>query len=145
MMQPPIQPLPDPLAPDSSVEAITLAMVRGIMQILAGFGFTWALTVSGSQETMIASGLVMVGTLVWSSWQKLKAARVAAKAKRAAEVDAAMASAQATLAASRLTPVTVTVTQTTPAGQPNVGVAQRIGNTEAALATTVTGLTAPAP
>jgi hypothetical protein len=63
--------------PNASYDEIALALVRGVVQIASGFGFTWALTVSGSQETMIATGLVMIATLVWSTWQKISAARAA--------------------------------------------------------------------
>ena len=72
----------DPIAtvqstPDPSYVQIALALVRGVVQIASGFGFTWALTVSGSQETMIATGLVMIGTLAWSTWQKIAEAKAA--------------------------------------------------------------------
>ena len=66
-----------PSTPDPGYTQIVLGLVRGVLQILSGFGFTWALTVSGSQQTMIATGLVMLGTLGWSAWQKIAAARKA--------------------------------------------------------------------
>ncbi len=90
-------------------------LVRGVVQIASGLGFTWALTVSGDQITMATTAAAMLATLGWSSWQKIAAIRDA----RLAEVAAAKASAQATMATGKPTPVTVTVT---PEGQPNIAV-----------------------
>ena len=55
--------------------AVAFALVRGVIQIASGFGFTWALTVSADQTTMIASGLAMLATIGWSAWEKIAAAR----------------------------------------------------------------------
>ena len=91
------------------------AVFRGLIQIAAGFGFTWALTVTADQVTMAVLGAAMLVTLLWSAWQKI----AAVKAARLAEVAAAKASAKATLAAGKTTPVTVTVT---PGDAPNKAV-----------------------
>lgn len=64
-----------PSTPDPTYVAIVLAVVRGVIQIATGFGFTWALTVSGDQMTMIATAIVMLATLIWSAWQKFSDAR----------------------------------------------------------------------
>jgi tetrahydromethanopterin S-methyltransferase subunit D len=64
-----------PSTPDPNYVAIATAVIRGILQIAAGFGFTWALTVTGSQVMMIATGVVMLMTLAWSVWQKISQAR----------------------------------------------------------------------
>jgi hypothetical protein len=94
---------------------IITGVLRGLLQIASGFGFTWALAVTGDQITMAVSAAAMLVTLLWSAWQKITAIRDA----RIKEVAAAKASAQATMAAGKPTPVTVTVT---PEGQPNVAV-----------------------
>lgn len=61
--------------PYPSYVQIVAGLVRGILQLASGFGFTWALTVSGDQATMIATAIVGVVTLGWSAWQKFSAAR----------------------------------------------------------------------
>lgn len=60
---------------DPDYVQIATALIRGLLQIASGFGFTWALTVSGSQITMAATAAVMLATLVWAAWQKVQAAR----------------------------------------------------------------------
>jgi hypothetical protein len=90
-------------------------LVRGVIQISSGLGFTWALTVSGDQIQMAVTAGAMLITLGWSAWQKI----VAIRDSRIKEVAAAKASAQATLATGVVTPVTVKVT---PEGQPNIAV-----------------------
>ncbi len=94
---------------------ILAAIIRGLIQIASGFGFTWALTVSGDQITMLTTAAAMLVTLGWSAWQKI----AAVKAARTAEVAAAKASAAATLATGKATPVTVAIT---PSGMPNEAV-----------------------
>ena len=115
---------------------IFAAVVRGVVQIASGFGFTWALTVTGDQVTMAVSAAFMLATLAWSTWQKIAAIRD----KRRAEVAAASASANATLVRGVATPVTVTVT---PAGQSNKAV--RISDAEIARAPVVPVNVTPQP
>lgn len=76
------------------------AVIRGLVQIASGFGFTWALAVTGDQITMATTAAAMLATLLWSAWQKVAAIRDS----RRAEVAAAKAS------AALGQPVTVTVT-----------------------------------
>lgn len=83
------------------------AVIRGLVQIASGFGFTWALAVSGDQITMATTAAAMLATLLWSAWQKVQAVKTA----RLETVAAAKAS------AALGQPVIVTVT---PPGQPNV-------------------------
>jgi hypothetical protein len=104
------------------------AVVRGLLQIASGLGFTWALTVSGDQIQMAVTAAAMLATLVWSAWQKI----AAIKAARLAEVAAAKASAEATMKAGTPMPVTVTVTAK---GLDNI--ATRVPATEAAAAPSV--------
>ena len=104
---------------------ILAAVVRGLIQLAAGAGFTWALTVTADQITMAVSAAAMLATLLWSAWQKISAVRAA----RRAEVAAAKASADATMKAGTAMPVTVKVT----AGNlPNAAI--RISTTEIAKA-----------
>jgi hypothetical protein len=94
--------LPD--APNQAYVAIAAAFVRGLIQIASGVGMGWGAFVSGEQITMIAWGIVMLGTLIWSAYQKLQSAR---RRERAAIVSA-VRSAEATQAAG--TPVAIAVT-----------------------------------
>lgn len=57
--------------PDPSYVAIAAGILRGLLQLASGFGFAWALAVTGSQITMLATGIVMVIAFVWSAWQKV--------------------------------------------------------------------------
>jgi len=109
---------------------IVAGLVRGVVGIASGFGFTWALTVSGDQITMAATAVVAVAMLLWSGWQKIAAIR----ASRSAEVAAAVASAE------KGVPVVVTVT---PEGQDNI--ATRVSATEAAAAPSVPISVPPQP
>jgi hypothetical protein len=64
-----------PATPDPSYVEIAAGVIRGLLQILSSFGFTWALTVTGSQVTMAATAAVMLATLLWSAWNKITHAR----------------------------------------------------------------------
>jgi hypothetical protein len=64
-----------PATPDPGYVQIAAGVIRGLLQIASGVGFTWALTVNGSQVQMAATAAVMTGTLIWSAWQKFSAAR----------------------------------------------------------------------
>lgn len=61
--------------PNPSYVALVTALVRAGLQIAAGAGFTWALAVNGDQVQMAVSALIGLGTVVWSEWQKVAAAR----------------------------------------------------------------------
>ena len=62
-----------PSTPDPTWTALVLALLRALSQIAAGLGLAtgWA---TSSNLTMIASALVMAGTLLWSVWEKYRAA-----------------------------------------------------------------------
>jgi hypothetical protein len=89
--------------------------VRGVVYFGSAFGFAWAQAVTGSQTEMIANAIVFLIAFGWSIQQKFAAIR----ARRAVEVAAAQASALATMATGRVTPVTLKVT---PAGFANEAV-----------------------
>jgi hypothetical protein len=115
---------------------IVASLVRGIVGLASSFGFTWALTVTGDQVTMIATAVLAAGMLGWGAWQKIAALRDS----RRAEVAAAKASANATMQAGSATPVTVTIT---PAGIPNEAV--RVPPAELVAAPSVPLGVAPSP
>jgi len=117
-------------AAESPYLPIIAGIVRGIVGIASGFGFTWALTVSGDQITMAATAAVALGMLLWSGWQKIAAIRAA----RRTAVAAAVASAE------KGVPVIVTET---PPGQQNI--ATRVSATEAANAPAVPSSAVPQP
>ncbi len=94
---------------------IIAGLVRGVVGIASGLGFSWALAVTGDQITMAATAVLAIGMLIWSGWQKITAIR----ASRRDEIAAARASAAATMEAGRPTPVTVDVT---PGAAPNKAV-----------------------
>lgn len=50
-------------------------LLRKLLAIAGGLGFTWALTVSGSQIEMAVSAAFALGSIVWGFWQKIKAQR----------------------------------------------------------------------
>lgn len=81
-----------PEAPNQAYVAIAAAVVRGLLQIASGVGLGWGAFVSGDQITMIAWGIVMLATLLWSAWQKIRAVRK----RELAAVESAVRSAQAT-------------------------------------------------
>lgn len=93
----------------ASYVPILASLVRGLLNVLGGVGFTWALTVNASQIQMAVSAGLIVASLVWSAVQKLQAAR----ASHDSSVASAQASAKATALAGVATPVTV-ATQVTP-------------------------------
>lgn len=92
-----------PSVPNASLVPIVAGMVRGALAILSGAGFTWALTVSGEQQQMVAAAVVGLATVLWSGWQKVAAIRAARRLAAAS----AVASAQATQQAG--TPIAVVV------------------------------------
>ncbi|MGD9613862.1 MAG: hypothetical protein AB7H90_01545 [Alphaproteobacteria bacterium] len=92
-----------PKTPDPTYISIAAAVVRGLLQIASGLGFAWALGVTGDQVMMIATALVMLGTLTWSAYQKIQAVR----RTRQAAIASAVKSAEATAAAG--TPVAIPV------------------------------------
>jgi len=86
---------------------IVAGVFRGVVSLSSAFGFTWALTVNGSQIQMAATAAVGVAMVLWSAYQKITSVRAA----RRAEVAAAVASARIGV------PVTVIET---PQGKPNI-------------------------
>lgn len=100
--------------PDPTYLSIVGGLVRGVLQIASGLGFGWALGVTGDQQTMLATAIVMAGTLAWSGYQKIAALR---KRRRAAE-QSAVRSAQASSQAG--TPVAIAVVNPMPTALPDV-------------------------
>jgi threonine/homoserine/homoserine lactone efflux protein len=94
---------PLPTTPDPTYLSIAAGLVRGVLQIASGLGFAWAAGVTGDQVMMVASALVMVATLTWSTWQKIQAART----RRAAANQSANQSANATFQAGERVTVAV--------------------------------------
>lgn len=92
-----------PEAPNQAYVAIAAAFVRGLLQIASGLGFAWSLGVTGDQVMMAATALVMLGTLLWSAWQKIQSAR----RREQAAIVSAVRSAEATQQAG--TPVAIAV------------------------------------
>ena len=83
-----------PSTPNPNYVAIVAAAVRGLIQFLSGLGFLGGVY-SDSQITMAATAIVFVGTLIWSTWQKLQAE----KKRHDAAVESACQSAAASAAA----------------------------------------------
>lgn len=136
-------PLPDPTRVNQWTAQLHLVIAAAAGAGLIGAGWQ---AVSDAQLANYVSIILTLASLAGGAYASFKAwrARIAAeKAARAREVDAAVASAHATIAAGVATPVTVAVTTETPPGQPNLGVAQRVGSSETALATTVQNIRAP--
>jgi hypothetical protein len=90
--------------PDPTYIKLIAALVRGLLQIASGLGFGWALAVTGDQVMMVATAIVMLGTLIWSFWQKFQEI----KHRKQAAVASAVQSANATAKAGE--PVAVVVT-----------------------------------
>jgi hypothetical protein len=123
-----------------NISDLLMPIITGQLRTLIAAGGaylgTYGLTVSGeAQDTLLGAGLVVV-SLALSGVQKWWAERK----KRRAEVSAAKASAEATMAAGAPTPVTVNVT---PAGLPNEAV--RVSRAEAAAAPAVPAGVVPSP
>jgi hypothetical protein len=97
--------------PDPVYVSIVAGFIRTIVAAGAGFGFGWALGVTGEQIAMIATMLVLVITAGWSAYQKVQAHRKRA----AAAVASAVQSAEATMQAGQ--PVAVVVANPKPADQ----------------------------
>lgn len=137
--------LPFPKSPDPLVMAQLGSLGRALLAALAGAGLlggVWA-SVSAEQIANLLTAILTIGGAAMAAWTGFGAWRkniAEAKAKRSAEVAAAVASAEATVEAGRATPVTVTVT---PQGQPNEAV--RIAPAEQALAPSVPGGVSPSP
>lgn len=91
-----VQPVDDDFGsamPNAAYVNIVKALLRAFLQVAAGLGFGWGATISGDQQAqiMIASAIVMISTIIWSSWQKIQAERH----KHQAVMATAMASADA--------------------------------------------------
>lgn len=90
-----------PSNPNPAVSVIVLTVVRDIVLVAGGFGYTWAKTVSGDETTMIASTLAVIVAFAWSLLQKKWAAW--------REHQTALASAAASAAASAKSQTAVAV------------------------------------
>lgn len=90
--------------PNPTYVSIVAAVIRGVLQIASGLGFAWGAFVSGDQVMMIATAAVMVGTLLWSAYQKIQAMRQ----KERAAIASAVTSAEATVSAGQ--PVAIAIT-----------------------------------
>jgi len=135
-----------PKPPDPLWLAQVAGQVRALMPLVGGIVGTLGITLPALTDAQIAdyisAAMVLFGfasyawTAIWSYRQKAAAER----AKRDAEVSAAKASAEATMAAGRAMPVTVTVT---PAGLDNEAV--RVRPAELAAAPSVPPGATPSP
>lgn len=96
-----------PAAPNATYLSIVAAVIRGLLQIASGLGFGWALAVTGDQVTMVATALVMLGTLLWSAYQKIQAV----KRTRDAAALSAHLSADASARAGEPVPIAVVATK----------------------------------
>lgn len=56
------------------------SLVRHLLGILGGAGFTWALTVNADQLQMAVSAAMMAAAAIWSFYQKIQSMRAARKA-----------------------------------------------------------------
>ncbi len=89
--------------PDPVYINIAAGLLRTLLAAMAGIGFGWAAGVTGEQTTMLATFLVVAATAAWSSWQKLAAYRT----RKAAAVESAIRSANATVQAGQAVAVPV--------------------------------------
>ena len=62
---------------------LVTSLVRSLLGIAGGAGFTWALAVNASQVQMAVSAAMMAGAAIWSFWQKIQAQRALNKAAAA--------------------------------------------------------------
>lgn len=74
---------------------ILAGVIRAILAAAGAAGFMWAQTVTGDQIEMAVGALLVVGSAVWSAWQKIAAIRAARRLAVAAAVQSAHATAQA--------------------------------------------------
>lgn len=81
--------------PDPTYVSIAAGVIRGVLQIVSGLGFGWAAFVTDDKVTMLATATVMVLTLFWSAYQKVRAVRRRRVAAEESASRSAAASAQA--------------------------------------------------
>lgn len=89
--------------PDPVYVNIVAGLFRTFLAAAMGFGLGWAAGVTGEQVMMMATAATIVGTGLWSAYQKIQAHR---KNKRAA-MQSAIRSAEATSQAGQ--PVAIAV------------------------------------
>ena len=92
-----------PSTPDPTYVAIVAAAIRGAVQFLTGIGFLGA-AYTDSQIMMAATSAVLLGTLAWSAYQKLRQAKKSHDSSMESAKRSAVASADAG------TPIAITVT-----------------------------------
>ncbi len=122
--------LPD--APDPAIVSKWTGIIRAWIPILAMFGIAVPNLPDAKLQAYVSALLMFIGIVV-SIWSWMEKTFKATKTKEMV-VDSAVASAKSGV------PVVVTVTQQTPPGQPNVGVA-----TPVAYADIGTATVAPSP
>src|ERR1044072_4696926 len=93
-----------PKAPDPAYVQVIAAVIRGLIQVSSGIGFAWGATLSDGQVVMYASAIVMIATLIWSAYQKIRALRHS----RQSAMASAIRSSQATMQSGEPTPIAVT-------------------------------------
>lgn len=76
----------------SAYAPILAGVLRAILAAAGAAGFMWAQTVTGDQIEMAVGAAMILGSAVWSAWQKIQAIR----ASRRMVVSAAVQSAHAT-------------------------------------------------
>lgn len=59
---------------------LVTALVRTLLGVAGGAGFTWALTVNADQVQMGVSAAMMAAAAIWSFWQKIQAMRALRRA-----------------------------------------------------------------
>lgn len=59
------------------------SVVRQLLTLAGGAGFTWALTVNASQVQMGVSAAMVATSVIWSQWQKLRAKQALRRAAAA--------------------------------------------------------------
>jgi hypothetical protein len=65
----------EPSSPDPQIVTLVASLIRHVLTALAGAGIIASVTVSDSSLMLISSAIVGAGTVAWSLWQKLQAAR----------------------------------------------------------------------
>jgi len=63
-----------PSTPEPDWNTLVGALVRAVIQLAAGLGFYHG-AVNDGVVTMVTTGVVAIGTIAWSLWQKYKAAQ----------------------------------------------------------------------
>lgn len=126
-----------PAPPDPAAVTKWMGQVRAWLGVLMMFGIAVPNIPDAKLQAYVSAALlaVGVGASIWSWIEKRRQER----ATKDLVVDSAVASARSGV------PVVVAVTETTPPGQPNVGVATQIPATDVATATLPVATVAPSP